>query len=184
VGYTGGSKRNPSYYNLGDHSEAIQVDYDPARITYMDLLGIFWSSHNPTTRSWSTQYRAAVFYHNEEQRKLALQTRDKEAKKRARKIQTDVLPFTGFTIAENYHQKYRLRNEGPLLNELRAIYPDEKDLMNSTAAARINGFLGGYGRPEDLAMELNDLGLSMEGKKTLIDILSSSRPAFKSCPIK
>jgi peptide-methionine (S)-S-oxide reductase len=184
VGYTGGSKPNPSYYSLGDHSEAIQVDYDPARITYTDLLGIFWSSHNPTTRSWSTQYRAAVFYHNAEQKRLALLTRDKEARRRTQKIETDVLPLTGFTIAEHYHQKYRLRNEGPLFNELRSIYPDENDLMNSTAAARINGYLGGYGRPEDLAGELDDLGLSREGKKMLIDILSSSRPGFKSCPIK
>lgn len=184
MGYSGGSKRNPSYHSLGDHAEAIQVDYDPARITYMELLGIFWSSHNPTARSRSNQYKTVVFYHNEEQKQLALRTRYKEAEKRAQKVHTEVLPFTGFTIAENYHQKYRLRNERPLFNELRAVYPDEKDLMNSTAAARINGYLGGYGRPEDLTVELNDLGLSREGKKILIDTLSSSRPAFKNCPIK
>jgi hypothetical protein len=150
----------------------------------MELLTIFWSSHNPTHRSWSSQYKAAIFYHNEEQKQLALDTRSNEDKKLTKKIHTEVLSFTGFTAAEDYHQKYRLRNEGPLFREFRAIYPDEKDLMNSTAAARVNGYLGGYGTPEDLTKELNDLGLSRKGKKTLVDILSSTRPAFKSCPIK
>ncbi len=184
MGYSGGTKHSPSYHSLGDHSEAIQVDYDPARISYRELLTIFWSSHNPTNRSRSRQYKAAIFYHNEEQKQLALDTRSNEVKKRTKKVHTEILPFTGFTAAEDYHQKYRLRNEQPLLNEFRAIYTDENDLMNSTAVARVNGYLGGYGTPEDLTKVLNDLGLSRKGKKTLVDILSSTRPAFKSCPIK
>ncbi|MEE9523891.1 MAG: peptide-methionine (S)-S-oxide reductase, partial [Thermodesulfovibrionales bacterium] len=126
----------------------------------------------------------AIFYHDEEQKLLALDTRSNEVKKSTKKIHTEVLPFTGFKAAEDYHQKYRLRNERSLFREFSAIYLDEKDLMNSTAVARVNGYLGGYGTPETLTRELNELGLSQQGKRTLVDILSSSRPAFKSCPIK
>ena len=71
VGYTGGNKENPTYRTLGDHTESIEVDYDPGIISYADLLKVFWRSHDPGSRSWSRQYIAAIFYHNEEQKKQA-----------------------------------------------------------------------------------------------------------------
>ncbi len=62
VGYAGGTKRNPTYYNLGDHTETIQIDYDPTYVSYRELLDIFWESHDPAARPWSRQYMAVVFY--------------------------------------------------------------------------------------------------------------------------
>jgi hypothetical protein len=100
-----------------------------------------------------------------------------------KKIVTEINPFIGFTQAEDYHQKFRLQKHRNLLNEFRAKYPDTKDFIASTAVARINGYLGGYGTPEGLMKELDDLGLSTQGEKTLIDILSVSRPEFRSCPL-
>lgn len=171
VGYAGGTKRNPTYYNLGDHSETIQIDYDPTHVSYRELLDIFWESHDPAARPWSRQYMAAVFTHNEEQRRLALETRDREAAKRGGRIYTRILPFSGFYLAEAYHQKYRLRHEPLFMKEFMAIYPDNEDFVNSTAATRVNGYVAGNGTCAALQRELNSLGLSPAGNKRLLDIV-------------
>ncbi|MGB5616246.1 MAG: peptide-methionine (S)-S-oxide reductase, partial [Desulfobacterales bacterium] len=71
MGYAGGTKEAPTYHSLGDHTETIQIDYDPSQVSYNDLLDIFWQNHDPSSRAWSKQYMAAVFYHTDEQKKLA-----------------------------------------------------------------------------------------------------------------
>jgi len=71
VGYAGGTKPNPTYRDLGDHAETVQVDYDLSKITYPELLNAFWTGHDPTHRSWSRQYASIIFVHNEEERRLA-----------------------------------------------------------------------------------------------------------------
>jgi len=183
AGYSGGSTQSPTYHSIGDHSEAVQVDYDPSVISYADLLDIFWKSHDPGERSWSRQYRTAIFYHDGEQKRLALESRDREAAKRKGTIHTETLRFTGFTLAEDYHQKYRLRQYPEFSGEVKAFYPAMRDFVNSTAAARLNGFLGGYGSPELLKREIASYGLSAGAKKRLVELLSSARSAFKSCPL-
>jgi methionine-S-sulfoxide reductase len=176
VGYAGGTKESPTYHSLGDHTETIQIDYDPSQISYNDLLNIFWRNHNPSSRAWSRQYMAAVFYHNDEQKKLAEESRRREASKRDKRIQTQILPFTAFYRAEDYHQKYRLRRERNLLQEFERIYPADGDLVDSTAAARVNGYLGGHGTAGDLKTDLNRLGLSAEGGRYLLRIVESKNP--------
>ena len=74
MGYSGGETLYPTYRSMGDHSESIQIDYDPARISYEELLEIFWKNHNPTQRAWRRQYMSAIFYHNANQHQLALET--------------------------------------------------------------------------------------------------------------
>jgi peptide-methionine (S)-S-oxide reductase len=178
VGYSGGEKKNPTYYDLGDHSESIQIDYDPTQISYDKLLEIFWASHNPAQRSWSRQYKAAVFYHDEEQKRLAVETRDREAARRKTPIATEILPATTFYRAEDYHQKYRLRQDSVLMNEFKAAYPSDTEFVDSTAAARVNGYLDGYGTLESLQEELDDLGLSPAASKKLEEVVKNRRKVF------
>jgi len=180
VGYAGGKRKNPTYHSLGDHSEAIQIDFDPDRISYEKLLEIFWASHNPTQGTWSTQYKAAVFFHDEDQRRLAEETRDREATRRKSKIMTEVLPAGEFYRAEAYHQKYRLRQDRELMREFNALYPNEKDFVDSTSAARVNGYLDGYGTMESLQEELDSLGLSTEASKKLMNLVKNRRKLFGS----
>jgi peptide-methionine (S)-S-oxide reductase len=172
VGYTGGTERNPTYTNLGDHSEAIRIDYDPARITYEKLLEIFWESHNPISRSWSQQYRAALFYHDEEQKRLALETKDLLEGKLNQTIWTEILPASEFYAAEDYHQKYRLRNHRALMAALKSLFPDGEAFAASPAAARLNGYLGGHGTLSSLRAELTSLGLSPAALEKLMAIVS------------
>lgn len=168
VGYTGGTLANPTYQNLGDHTESVEVDYDPARIIYADLLDVFWQSHNPTAAAYSRQYMAAVFYHDQEQERLALESRDRLAAGLSQTIATQVLPATTFYLAEDYHQKWNLRSQPLLYNDLLAIYPQPQDLINSTAAARLNGYLGGFGAAGQLQQEIDSLGLSPTARAALL----------------
>jgi methionine-S-sulfoxide reductase len=190
VGYAGGAKKNPTYYSLGDHTETIQIDYDPGRITYARLLDIFWHSHQPDRKSWSRQYMAAVFYHTDEQKQLALQTRDREANRLQSKIYTEILPATTFYLAEAYHQKYYLRQVPELVKEFSALYPDLNAFIASTAVSRVNSYIGGYGSSESLLKVAASLGLSPTGSKRLFEIVQAldknSRYAARGgayCPV-
>ena len=174
VGYSGGTKENPTYHDLGDHSESIQIDFDPTQISYQHLLEVFWKAHDPTSRSWSRQYRVALFFHNGEQKRLALESKDREAARINGKIRTELLPASEFYLAEDYHQKYYLRQDFVLGNEFRMMFPAEKDFLNSTAAARVNGYMGGYGTNAALKEDVDRLGLSEAGRKRLLERVPSS----------
>jgi peptide-methionine (S)-S-oxide reductase len=115
---------------------------------------------------------SAVFFHNDEQRQIALETKKREADKQNGEIFTQILPASTFYLAEDYHQKYQLRQERDLMKELSIIYPDSQEFINSTAAARINGYLAGYGTSEMLQTELPKLGLSPAASKKLLDRVS------------
>jgi len=167
VGYTGGTTAKPTYKQIGDHSESIQVDYDPAQITYRELLEVFWSSHNPRTEPIRRQYMAAVFYHDEEQKQLAIETRDQVAAKLGKTVFTQVLPAETFYLAEDYHQKFNLRRYKDIYGELATVYPTTEALIASTAAARLNGYVAGYGTRDQLDTEIESLGLSAEAQQAL-----------------
>ena len=144
------------------------MDYDPAVISYSDLLDIFWNSHNPVAPSWSTQYRSVIFYSNEEQRKAAEQSSARVEKEIGRKLSTAIEPLMKFTLAEDYHQKYYLRQEGRVMADFSSLYPDQADFRESPAAAKVNGFVSGMGAEKELKELLPRLGLSEEGEKQLL----------------
>lgn len=115
VGYEGGSKPEPTYKDVctggTGHAEAVQVDFDPANVSYDQLLDIFWANHNPTTLNrqgpdTGTQYRSAVFFHDAEQEAAARASKEKWQAKFSRPIVTEILPSTEFWMAEDYHQQY------------------------------------------------------------------------------
>ncbi len=161
----------PNYGNMGDHTETVQVDFDPGRISYNQLLKIFWDSHRPTSRNGSRQYMNAIFYHDEEQRLLAMDSKTLVEQKTDGTIRSEVLPLRSFTMAENYHQKYILKQHTKLKSEFSHIYPKQRDFVASTAVARLNGYAGGNGTRDQLSRELETLGLSAEGKRVLSELV-------------
>ncbi len=174
MGYAGGSKKNPTYHSLGDHAETLQLDYDASIITYEQLLEIFWMSHDPAESTWSRQYMAIAFFHDEEQKKRIGKTLEREAAARKTEIRTLVLPADTFYIAEDYHQKHALQLDYDLIGEFRKIYPDFRDIIDSTAAARVNGIMGAFGKLSVHAKEIDSYGLSDRGKERLIGYLRAS----------
>ncbi len=163
------------------HSETIQVDYDPTQITYDELLAVFWDSHSPLAQPWSWQYMSIVFYHSDEQRELAFSSKEREEARLGGEIVTEIIPVSKFYLAEDYHQKYYLRQELDLARELSAIYQDFSDFIDSTAVARVNGYVGGYGTLPTLEEELNSFGLSTLGRNKLLEI--ADRGLIPGCPL-
>lgn len=117
VGYTGGNMKNPSYEDVCSdatgHAEAVQVQFDPKKVPYEKLLDIFWQNHDPTQLNRQgpdvgSQYRSAIFCHNESQKKAALKSRQmlEKSGKYSKPIVTEIAPAAEFYKAEEYHQKY------------------------------------------------------------------------------
>lgn len=179
VGYAGGTTKDPTYYNIGDHSETVQVDFDPSQVTYEELVEEFFAAHDATLPAYSRQYMSAIFYHDADQERIARSVLQRVQDTSGETIKTVIAPLTGFYLAEDYHQKYALQGDGILLAEYRALYPDMSDFVDSTAVARVNAYLYGYGTPEQLSAELDDLGLSEAGKARL-----QSASPVGACPVE
>jgi peptide-methionine (S)-S-oxide reductase len=164
----------------------VQLDFDPAQVSYADLLRVFWQSHHPDARSWSRQYQAIIFYHSAAQKELAEKTRAEVAARLGRPVYTEIVPAKEFYPAEDYHQKFYLTRVGELLREYQTIYPDFQDFVNSTAVARANGYAAGYGAREQLTRELDSLGLSQSGRNLLLELVPAGRQEAPQelCPVK
>ena len=123
VGYTGGTLENPTYQqvcsDISGHAEAVEIRFDPARISYERLLQVFWKAHDPTQYhrqgpDLGSQYRSAIFYHTESQRQAAEQSREEldRSGRYRRSIVTEIVPAVMFWEAETYHQRYHKKNSG------------------------------------------------------------------------
>lgn len=144
-GYSGGTVVNPTYRQVCDgttgHAEVIQITYDPEIISFVDLLEVFWQTHDPTTKDrqgsdFGTQYRSAIFYHDEYQRRLAEEYKRKLDESGAFRspIVTQITKFTEFYPAEDYHQDFFNRNPRqaycaaiipPKLEKLKKVFADK-----------------------------------------------------------
>jgi peptide-methionine (S)-S-oxide reductase len=111
-----------------------------------------------------------IFYHNEGQKSAVLESMRVKEAGLGQAIRTEVIPLSGFYFAEDYHQKYYLQGQQVLFNELTAMYPDISELIQSTAVARVNGYLGGYGSLESLKKQINSFGLSQIENEKLLQI--------------
>ncbi len=167
VGYAGGSLENPNYRNLGDHTETFQIDYDPDIISYEEILQVFWDNHNPIVGSRTRQYMSIIITHDEDQQKVALESKAAVEEKLGTTVPTEIVSLDKFYLAEDYHQKYYLQSVKGLSAEIKAYYPVFSGFIDSTAAARLNGYIGGYGNAEQLAEEMESYGLSPDGEKLL-----------------
>jgi peptide-methionine (S)-S-oxide reductase len=117
VGYTGGKTESPTYQqvctDMTGHAEAVEIEYDPAKISYEKLVDVFWENHDPTQLNrqgpdWGSQYRSAIFFHSPEQEKTALTSKQalEQSGRYRNKIVTQVVPAVAFYPAEDYHQQY------------------------------------------------------------------------------
>jgi peptide-methionine (S)-S-oxide reductase len=119
-GYIGGTTKNPTYAQVSaggtGHAEAVEVAYDPTKVTYAQLLDVFWHNIDPLVKDRQfcdsgDEYRTAIFYHDEEQKKLAEETKKAVEARFKQTVYTQIVPATEFTKAEEYHQDYYKKNE-------------------------------------------------------------------------
>jgi peptide-methionine (S)-S-oxide reductase len=145
-GYCGGRNGHPTYEQVCSgatgHAEVVQITYDPAVVSYAELLEVFWRTHDPTTpnrqgNDVGTQYRSVVFYHDEEQRRLAVQFKEQLDRQGVfeRPIVTQIVPYTQFYPAEEYHWNFYERNPrqpycryviGPKLEKLHDVLRNQQ----------------------------------------------------------
>jgi peptide-methionine (S)-S-oxide reductase len=151
---------NPTYHDLADHTEAFQVDFDPAKLSYEQLLREIWANRRGGS-SRRGQYMEAVFCMDAEQ----------EAAARRRGLGVPILTGARFYLAEDYHQKYYLRHDRTLIAELAEYTP--RELVESTIAARLNGYVAGRGLLAQLHDELPQLGLSAAAATHLERLVAS-----------
>src|SRR3989338_8975144 len=132
VGYTGGEMKNPTYKAVctgsTGHAEAVYIEFNPSKVSYEELLDVFWQIHDPTQLNRQgpdigTQYRSAIFYYNEKQRKAAIASKEKIQKRLKKPIVTEIIPISEFYKAEEYHQQYFEKNKiAGMLNKLNPFH--------------------------------------------------------------
>ncbi|GGK75327.1 peptide-methionine (S)-S-oxide reductase MsrA [Haloarcula sebkhae] len=158
VGYAGGTEPNPSYYSLGDHTEVVQVEYDPDAVSYEALLDVFWTNHAPFSAPLKRQYRGVVLAHDDRQQETAEQTREELESRTGKTVETAIEALDQFYLAEDYHQKYELRSTPVVADELEDTYGDA--FVDSTVAARLNGFVAGHGEDDEREALFAELDIS------------------------
>lgn len=161
VGYTGGTTGHPSYYELGDHSEAVQLDFNPDLLSYRQLLEVALHEGDFGRPCPLRQYRSAVFYHSPEQ----------QAEARAAGIR-ELEAAGDFTRAEDYHQKHFLQH-GPERREFFARYPTNQAFADSTETARANAIASGRLTHHEILAILPSLVISEETRRLLLEHAAS-----------
>jgi peptide-methionine (S)-S-oxide reductase len=174
VGYAGGTTPRPTYYSIGDHSESVEITFDPSLLSYERLLELFWEGHDPVAPVGSRQYASIIFYRNEEQRRLAEQSKAAEELRRGGPVPTEIAPAGLFTEAEGYHQKYYLQGSA-LMRAAGPVLSTTRDLVSSTLAARLNAAAAGLLSREQLEQDLRALGLDARAVQALLDALPGPR---------
>ena len=171
MGYAGGRKPNPTYYAMGDHTESLEVDFDPTRVSLEQLLQIYAKLPHVRSRSYSRQYRNAIFYRTEAELQVIQRTLAETGK-----TFVDIESLRDFTLAEDYHQKYYLQ-DSDVMEDYNTIYDDFWEFNDSTAAARANGYISGYGSAAQLRQDLPRLGLTPRNQQRLARLHGS--PGFQ-----
>jgi peptide-methionine (S)-S-oxide reductase len=149
VGYAGGTHEDPTYHDLGDHSEAIQVEYDPTVVSFADLVDVAVANHDPRRQPRKPQYQSVLFFDLADERE-AIETRLAEIPVT---VETRVEPLDSFYLAEDYHQKYNLRSDAARLAAFEAAGYDDAAIRDSPAAARLNAAVAGKDVPEIARVE-------------------------------
>jgi peptide-methionine (S)-S-oxide reductase len=149
VGYAGGTHEAPTYHDLGDHSEAIQVEYDPTVVSFADLVDVAVANHDPRRQPRKSQYQSVLFFDLADERE-AIETRLAEIPVT---VETRVEPLDSFHLAEDYHQKYNLRSDAARLAAFEAAGYDDAAIRDSSAAARLNAAVAGKDVPEIARVE-------------------------------
>lgn len=166
VGYAGGTTKSPSYHNMGDHAEVVQIDYDETRVELKDLLEIFWHGHRPRARAYGRQYMSLILCTEKKDQDVAILSKA-EYRMRFGEVLTEISLLDSFYLAEAYHQKYYLRRLPSVFKEVEERHNTLAELLDSNQVSRLNGYAGGFGTATQLEADLSLWALSQEAEEKL-----------------
>ncbi len=159
---------------MGDHTETIEIDFDPTLICFEQIMEVFWENHHPSRRRGygGRQYMSLLLYHNEIQKNEALQIKRKWEKIRGEVIPTEIKSYTQFFLAEEKHQKYYLKRYKTAYEAVRELFTTHDQFVQSTLIARLNGFVREFGTLSDLKSEIETWGLSKSDQIRILETLN------------
>lgn len=173
TGYAGGTTPAPTYRQMGDHTETVQITFDPNGISLKQLLRIFWDNHNPYNINGykGRQYRSLLIYHHDAQREAI----DSVLGEREISPDTEIVPYTAFWAAEDRHQKYYLHRYPQAVEALSGLYPTHEELVGSTIAARLNGLAKGYTNLSRLKDEIGCWNIDPADRDRILHVITQIR---------
>lgn len=161
---------------MGDHTETIEIDFNPDIITFEEILHFFWKNHNSNRGSYrGRQYLSILLYHDEKQKESIFKVKKELEEMRQEEIQTEIAPYVEFTLAEERHQKYYLKRYPNAIEQLHSLYPSTQMIVDSRLAARLNGFVKGYGTLAGLKEEIMGWDINEDSMSKLLDVINSIR---------
>ncbi|OKL37700.1 peptide-methionine (S)-S-oxide reductase MsrA [Domibacillus mangrovi] len=177
VGFAGGTKESPTYRSMGDHTETIEVDFNPEMLSFEEILHVFWNNHTSTNRVnyKERQYMSILFYHDEQQKEAILNVKKELEDERKETIETEVVPYSGFALAEAHHQKYYLKRFSIAIDLLNTHYPSVDAFTHSTLIARLNGFVREFGTLNDIKNEVSEWNIREDSREIVLNILKNIR---------
>ncbi|MFD0673880.1 peptide-methionine (S)-S-oxide reductase MsrA [Cohnella sp. GCM10027633] len=176
VGYAGGTTAEPMYRDMGDHSEVVEIDFDPAIVPLERLLETFWTNHNPVNINGykGRQYQSMLLYRDEEQEEAFHRVKDLMETSQG-SLATEIAPLRAFHLAEPRHQKYYVKRFPDAMAKLCKRYPDEEALHASTLTARLNGLAKGFTNLERIVREAAQWQVGELERAELIALTKSIR---------
>ncbi|WP_245840095.1 peptide-methionine (S)-S-oxide reductase MsrA [Sutcliffiella horikoshii] len=174
VGYAGGTTQTPTYKQMGDHTECLQIDFDPTQITFDEIARHFWNSHNSNRGNYKgRQYLSIILYHDINQKEAIEKIKQEIQNTNSQSIGTEIAPLDQFTLAEEKHQKYYLKRYSNATKKLREYFQTEEAFTDATLVARLNSFVKGYGTLSSLKEEI--MQWESEDAAELISLVSELR---------
>lgn len=177
VGYAGGTTNQPTYRDMGDHSETVEIGFDADLISIDTLLETFWSNHNPVNINGykGRQYQSLLLYRDERQAEAFNRVKERMENAKGHRLDTEIAPWAAFYPAEARHQKYYLKRYPDALEKLGGLYGSEEALLRSTLAARLNGVAKGYANLAPVLKEIQGWPIGPGERAAMIERLRRIR---------
>ncbi|ACS98899.1 peptide-methionine (S)-S-oxide reductase MsrA [Paenibacillus sp. JDR-2] len=176
VGFAGGTTAEPTYRSMGDHTETVELLFDPALVSYDELLELFWNNHNPYNINGykDRQYQSLLLYRDEEQAEAFRRIKSRMERDKG-PLDTELAPFKAFYPAESRHQKYYLKRFPDAVEKLMSLYSSAEGLERSTLAARLNGVAKGFLNLERLQHEMKGWPIAEDELKEKLSLIRQIR---------
>ncbi|MDR6553153.1 peptide-methionine (S)-S-oxide reductase MsrA [Paenibacillus qinlingensis] len=173
VGFAGGTTDHPTYREMGDHTETVEIVFNSDLLSLENLLNVFWSNHNPTNINdyKGRQYTSMVLYRDSNQQSAAQHVLTNREQQGNSKIDTEIAPYTTFYLAEDRHQKYYLKRYPDAIDKLRTLFSTDEELTNATLAARLNGLAKGYTNMDSIVSDIRTWPISTQQQEKMIRLI-------------
>ncbi|WP_240548436.1 peptide-methionine (S)-S-oxide reductase [Paenibacillus lignilyticus] len=174
VGFAGGTTDNPPRSgHAGDHTEMVEIEFDPAVARLETILNLFWNNHNPANINnyRDRLYNSLILYRDEAQLSVIQEVMNNRGEQGKGVPETECMPYTVFYPAEDRHQKYFLKRYPDAIAKLRTLFPTEDELTRATLAARLNGIAKGFANMDQIIHEIRTWKISHEEQEEIIDLI-------------